>query len=322
MFKYSQSYLTKKSTCNGFKSAGTSSQAEEGVILHAFYANQQLEQVDGIYGATYRDTFNPFKFDHNLEELKEEADQFKLDNPQWFTSDWVVEETIDADLTHFDISENVTGILDLYKIEGKKATIADFKTGQQEVDLRNLETLYQAIQYSYLIFKTNINVDTVTFIWIYTRKDGFTKDITFKRSDLDFIKATIYFKIKMSKEAGLKATKICNYCVNANTCPVINQQLNLLLEGDLKPNYDTCLLLENIIKKRKEELKDSVKDQKKYFTISSSSYILLDNLTQDQYNQIKSKLKPIRVIKKDIETFTKAGFKIVEKKSQRFNHKR
>jgi len=322
MRKYSQSYITKKSVCQGFESKQVGCAAEEGVILHQYFSDEKIEEKEGVKGSIYRDNFQPFNFDHDFKKLEAEALDFKKNNNQWFGENWNYEKELNADLTIHDVSEKITGILDRLKIEDKKAIIADFKTGQQEVNVLDINSIFQSILYSYLVFKNYIDVKEVKFIWIYTRKNGYLKEVKFKRSDLDFITSHIYFKIKLTKEVGLKKSYLCSFCDKSTTCPIIVKEINKIITDDEKADYKTCLLLEGVLKKRKEEIKKEHENDSSFYSVSNSYYVNIKDINLEQFDIIKEKMKDMRITKKELELFKENGFNIEERKSRKFNFRR
>lgn len=320
--RYSQSKITSKNKCSNFKGAGSSLASETGTILHSYFSDEEIAEVGGVKGSYYRGVFSPFLFKHDFEALKEEADMFRERNPEWFNQwtdkKWSYEEQIDAEFNLFNCKTELTGILDRLSIQGDRAIIADFKTGTVEVDVTNLDSIFQAILYSFLVFKKYPFVKEISFYWIYTRKGGKIKEVSFSRKDREFIKTNIYFNIMLTEKVGLKESVICSYCANISNCPIMNQNLLLLEKGELKADYNTYLKLENSIKAKKEELKDSVRQEKRYFSDVTKHHVDAKSLTHEQFMKLQDKIGKISINKKELQEFKDLGLKIEETKSLRF----
>jgi len=328
---WSQSALTSRTKCKGFVNTTKYPATERGTILHNHFSDEPIEVKDGKKGSVYRGRFTPFHFDHDYDKLALKAAKWRQNNPKWFNVEgqpprWLYERYLIHYFEMYDVSVKVDGFLDRLHVSNRRAIIADFKTGQHMVDTNDPKSFYQAIQYAYLVFCEYPFVDTVDFIWLYTEL-GERKNMSFSRDDLDAIKTEIYFKVKLTEYIGYRFCSACSFCDQKKngTCPLINSDVTKFAANpnNIKDDYEYITLLESELKRRKEEIKEVARPQKKWFTTYQTYRLDLgamieQPLTEEQREMLLKKVKTVTVKKDELDEFKQAGFAIKQVTSERF----
>lgn len=284
---YTNSLLNQKK-CGFFKPKARTIEMEEGIILHLFLAGEAISEKDGTIGSYYRGKYQPFTFTHNLQDLETVAKEFKDQNPIYFTPEWKRECEYKAPINYGLYSYEISGIMDLIKIEGSVAEIGDFKTGQTLVDTSSIESCFQAVLYSYLLLDKHKEIDTVTFSYIYT-KIGIVKQVSFSRSDIETLRFYILMKIAISENIGYKDGSHCVYCSRLSSCPIIMEKIDRFCSGDRKQDWKELKQIEKTVSAIIEEKKKEFEKDDSLWSWVKAYYVNPANLTEEQRSLIESK---------------------------------
>jgi hypothetical protein len=269
---------------------------EEGIILHLFLAGEAISEKDGTIGSYYRGKYQPFTFPHNLQELETVAKEFKEQNSIYFTSEWKRECEYKAPINYGLYSYEISGIFDLFKIDGDKAEIGDFKTGQTVVDTSSIESCFQAVLYSYLVLDKHKNVETVTFSYIYT-KIGIVKQISFSRNDIETLRFYILMKIAISENVGYKDGSHCVYCARLSSCPIIMEKIDRFCSGTKEQDWKELKLIEKAISIMMEEKKKEFEKDDTLWSWVKAFYVNTAALTPEQKQLIESEKERKKISK-------------------------
>lgn len=314
--------LLNRKKCSRFLPASAGIEAEEGTILHYLLASLPIPELNGVLGSEYRGEFRPFRFHHNFQELEAVALEIKEKNPDLFEKKWEQEKELKADLNFGIYSYKLSGIMDLLKIDGNTAYIADWKTGRTEVDITSLESSSQAVFYAYLVLSQEFlnypDVDTVSFTYVYT-KSNTRKEIRFTKADLDTLRFYILIRIITTEEAGMKSGNHCTYCQNLSSCPLMLELIDRFESGDDKQDYKELKLLEKLVAAKIEKKKKELEAVPELWHTVRTYYVYPETLTAEQKALLEKKEKEkIRVSSAIARKLKEAGAVVEESGYKKF----
>lgn len=304
---------------------------EKGSILHEMLENMG---VTGLFtynkkGSEYYGKVTLYVHEHPFSEYEEVIKEYFNDNKDLFVKG-IPELKFIKD---FNEKYAIRGAIDRTIFNDLKTEVLaiDWKSGQSDVsmvDLDNINSIVQAVVYCWYLFTEYKTLQKATFRWEYIEM-GKTRSISFKRSQLQYLKSLIVLYIFNLENGGLKINPSCAFCCNKLTCPLIlypdltdftkleDIELVLAKAKELKQISKT---LEEIQVKVKKIAKKKLPPTSKHFGARKYNYLQIND-------KVPLELKlmllgdSVRVSKKDLKEYLELfgnDLDIVEKKSETF----
>ena len=316
---YTVSNIKRGLKCSNFKMDNNSFALEKGSIIHSILSDgDEYSRV----GSTYRGELRLYKQEHDFDDYQRIVDDVKFTYPHLFDGNWHIEEQIDVNFNDKIVGDiTLSGVIDKYKIEGNNCHILDWKTGINRANTNDKYDMLQSQFYTFIILMKYPFLKNIIFEYVYVEQDAIVRVETeikenTKQNLFRYIRQWI-FAVQQS-EGIYRISNNCSKCMNKTTCPLIDNELNLLEFDkerlDIKKIKFLKSLINSIYDERKVEIIEGLEGDSPLLKTITYNYIETEQLSDDEIRKLTS--NTIKISKKEAERLMKDGYTITHKQTK------